>query len=432
MLLVFAMLIVVAVGNRNAVVETRASANQYRSTQSFEAAEAGLEWALARLNDDTPIGDDCLPSADPARPSFRERYLRDDGTGFAAPPGTTPASATPLQAACVRGDEGWSCSCPASGAAVVADPEGSATVPVFTLRFTDGPRPGIVRAIASGCTRARRRAMRPERRTRGGRPGRGRARPGRRAARRAGGGTDGGRQPRRRRGRARRSQPRRRPPAVSPIHAGGNVAGNACASSVPPARRRRLVRFGRRELAALRADRFFGRWFGMDRAAWARSPRRRRVACERLRAPRSLTPCCRPPPDRRAKATSCSTDRSSSARPNGRSSCSSPGPQPARRGRAARRRRRRRARLARRSRDTGALVRGAVLVEGGYQGDAAADIVHDVTVLARLQCGTAASPASTAAGRTSDMARSSSPRSHSAAPPCSSRWPRSSSSLWRA
>ena len=49
MLLVCAMLIVVAVGNRNAVVETRASANQYRSTQSFEAAEAGLEWALARL-----------------------------------------------------------------------------------------------------------------------------------------------------------------------------------------------------------------------------------------------------------------------------------------------------------------------------------------------------------------------------------------------
>ena len=33
MLLVFAMLIVVAVANRNAIVETRASANQYRSTQ---------------------------------------------------------------------------------------------------------------------------------------------------------------------------------------------------------------------------------------------------------------------------------------------------------------------------------------------------------------------------------------------------------------
>ena len=153
MLLVFAMLIVVAVGNRNAVVETRASANQYRSTQSFEAAEAGLEWALARLNDDTPIGDDCLPSADPAAPTFRERYLRDDGNGFRGATWDDAGIATPLQAACVRGAAGWSCSCPPSGPAVVADPEGSATVPVFTLRFADGPRPGIVRAIASGCTR---------------------------------------------------------------------------------------------------------------------------------------------------------------------------------------------------------------------------------------------------------------------------------------
>ena len=118
MLLVFAMLIVVAVANRNAIVETRASANQYRSTQSFEAAEAGLEWALARLNDNTPIGDDCLPSADPAAPSFRERYLRDDGAGFVAATGDDAGTPVPLQAACVRGESGWSCSCPASGAAL--------------------------------------------------------------------------------------------------------------------------------------------------------------------------------------------------------------------------------------------------------------------------------------------------------------------------
>src|SRR6187551_945075 len=108
-LLVFAMLIVVAVANRNAIVETRASANQYRTTQSFEAAEAGLEWALARLNDDAPIGDDCLPSGDPAAPSFRERYLRDDGNGFRGATWDNAGIATPLQAACVRGDAGWAC-----------------------------------------------------------------------------------------------------------------------------------------------------------------------------------------------------------------------------------------------------------------------------------------------------------------------------------
>ena len=35
--------------------------------------------------------------------------------------------------------------------------------------------------------------------------------------------------------------------------------------------------------------------------------------------------------------------------------------------------------------NAGALIRGAALIEGSYQGDAAADFVHDATLLARLQ-----------------------------------------------
>ena len=35
--------------------------------------------------------------------------------------------------------------------------------------------------------------------------------------------------------------------------------------------------------------------------------------------------------------------------------------------------------------NSGALIRGAALIEGDYQGDAAADFVHDATLLARLQ-----------------------------------------------
>ena len=34
---------------------------------------------------------------------------------------------------------------------------------------------------------------------------------------------------------------------------------------------------------------------------------------------------------------------------------------------------------------TGALIRGAALVAGNYGGDAAADFVHDATLLSRLQ-----------------------------------------------
>src|SRR5579864_6530565 len=75
-LLFFAMLLVVAAANRSVLVEALSSANQYRSTQAFQAAEAGLEWAVAKLNDDTPLGDDCLPSDAVGAASFRDRRLQ--------------------------------------------------------------------------------------------------------------------------------------------------------------------------------------------------------------------------------------------------------------------------------------------------------------------------------------------------------------------
>ena len=74
MLLFFVVSLVAAYASRNLIFEQRTSANQYRSTQSFEAAEAGLEWAQAMLNSGR-IDDDCLPTLDTSFGSFRERYL---------------------------------------------------------------------------------------------------------------------------------------------------------------------------------------------------------------------------------------------------------------------------------------------------------------------------------------------------------------------
>ena len=65
-MLCFAMVLAVAVAHRNVVVEEQRSANEMRAASAFEAAEAGLEWALARINDPSRIGADCLPSADAA------------------------------------------------------------------------------------------------------------------------------------------------------------------------------------------------------------------------------------------------------------------------------------------------------------------------------------------------------------------------------
>ena len=386
-LLVFAMLIVVTVANRNAIVETRASANQYRSTQSFEAAEAGLEWALARLNDDAPMGDDCLPSGDPAAPSFRERYLRDAGAGFVAATWSDAGPPRPLQAACVRGEGGWSCHCPANGFAAVDEPAGSATAPGFTLQFIDGARPGIVRAIATGCTRR-------------GAPCSGAATEGHEAAARvevglalvsalraapvaaltAGGNVDAGAS----------ALGVFNTDAASggiALHTGGAIAGNALRLGVPAGSPLdgALVP-GDPQLAALAGDRFFARWFGMDRAAWRAQSAVAPLACSgdcaaaigaavaagtRLVAvdgdvavtgPLELGTAERPivlvvPGALRLRGGVAVHGVVVAGSLEWRDAAA----------------------------NTGAIVRGAALVEGSYQGDADADFVRDAALLARLQ-----------------------------------------------
>ena len=136
-MLCFAMVLAVAVAHRNVVVEEQRSANELRAASAFEAAEAGLDWALARINDPSRIGADCLPSADAAAVSFRERLVRIDvPSGDLAPrtwmDGGTPV---PLQAACVRGADGWTCRCPASGRPVLPASVGSAMAPAFVVEL---------------------------------------------------------------------------------------------------------------------------------------------------------------------------------------------------------------------------------------------------------------------------------------------------------
>ena len=387
MLLVFALLIVVAATNGNAVVETRASANQYRSTQSFEAAEAGLEWALARLNDDTPIGDDCLPSADPAAASFRDRYLRDAGLGFVAATWNDAGTPRPVQAACVRGSDGWSCRCPASGVAVVAEPDGGTTAPRFALQLADGARPGIVRVVATGCTRS---GVPCTESAQGSHEAAARVevalalvaglRAAPVAALTAGGNVDAGAS----------ALGVFNPDAASgglALHAGGTVAGNAlrlgtaAGSPLDGA----LVATDA-QLAALAGDRFFARWFGMDRAAWRAQPAAAPLACSGacaapiaaalaagarlvaldgdvvLDGPLTLGTSGRPivlvvPGALRLRGAVTVHGVVVAGSLEWRDAAA----------------------------NTGALVRGAALVEGGYQGDAAADFVHDAALLARLQ-----------------------------------------------
>ncbi len=147
-LMLFLALALASLGlHRHLIAEQRAAANQARATQAFEATEAGLEWALAQLNSTQRIGPDCQPDTDPAAttPTFRERYLTlARATGVVTP--------TALQASCVRTASGWSCSCPASGPAVLSPPAGAEPAPAFTVRFRPVARAGAVRISADGCT----------------------------------------------------------------------------------------------------------------------------------------------------------------------------------------------------------------------------------------------------------------------------------------
>lgn len=158
MVLFFVVSLVAAYAGRNSIFEQRTSANQYRSTQALEAAEAGLEWAIAMLNS-SRITDACTSSANTGDPSFRQRYLvQDASTGL-----VTPASYAggELWPSCVLNGATRVCHCPTNSAPAVVTPAGSDIYPAFRVRFrvfsaaggTTPDRPGMVAIDVNGCTR---------------------------------------------------------------------------------------------------------------------------------------------------------------------------------------------------------------------------------------------------------------------------------------
>lgn len=158
LLLFFAMLLAAAYANRGLVFEQRASANQYRAAQAFEAAEAGLEWAIAQLNHPQRIDERCLPSSTATDPSFRERFVRIDHVTGQQAPVTWMSGGTPvaLQPACVLGAEGWACSCPAAGHPMldVIESDDGTPRPAYSVQFDTEAGSGLIRVTSTGCTSA--------------------------------------------------------------------------------------------------------------------------------------------------------------------------------------------------------------------------------------------------------------------------------------
>jgi Tfp pilus assembly protein PilX len=151
--LLFGMTLTAFFVNRGMLFEQRTSANQYRSTKAFEVAEAGIEWAVARLNDTATVdtsASSCNTGAASAL-TFADRYLTI-AAGSPSPGFSTAAVGRP---ACSIGSNGAvTCGCPVAGTNATV---GSANDPRFMIQFLTGaangvPDPWTVRVVARGCT----------------------------------------------------------------------------------------------------------------------------------------------------------------------------------------------------------------------------------------------------------------------------------------
>lgn len=158
MILFFVMSLAAAYTNRSLIFEQRTSANQYRSTQSLEVADAGMEWAISQLNY-SRIDAACAKSAVATDTSFRRRYLNiNAATGNITP--VANLAGGDLTALCVWTNTAWNCDCPTTGLPAVVAPTTPGPKPAFRVRFRAVSLPAVTPSQPSaiwvdvvGCTR---------------------------------------------------------------------------------------------------------------------------------------------------------------------------------------------------------------------------------------------------------------------------------------
>jgi hypothetical protein len=167
MVLFFIIALTAAYTSRNMIFEQKTSANQYRSTLAFEAAEAGIEWTLGMLNGGL-VNDNC-GNVNPTA-SFQGRYLGIDTTLGSATSGRVvnrvgrPIAAPGNWPACAFDGTRWNntlhCACPNDIAILPTAPVGSDFYPAFRVWLGDPTaptqivaRPGVVALQSNGCTK---------------------------------------------------------------------------------------------------------------------------------------------------------------------------------------------------------------------------------------------------------------------------------------
>jgi Tfp pilus assembly protein PilX len=147
--------LIVFFANRSIIFEQRTSANQYRSTKAMQAAEAGMEWALANLNTALNLDTACAATTAIGSRNFRDTYLNPVAATNPPVYTTTTAAYSSARPACTRqGAGGWNCACPAGTSATTGAPtcDGSATgaCAKFEIRFERVQDPALGTACSGG------------------------------------------------------------------------------------------------------------------------------------------------------------------------------------------------------------------------------------------------------------------------------------------
>ena len=156
---------------RQLTTAQRVAANDHRAATAFEAAEAGMAWAIAMLNGGH-VDDSCRPASHPAGPSadiaaagtssasatdFRSRFLELGADGHYRAKPSAPATGGAMSPACTNtGPLRWTCQCATqrdpAGASPTADARPLDPQPRFTVRFTDAGPAGQLKLIVRGCS----------------------------------------------------------------------------------------------------------------------------------------------------------------------------------------------------------------------------------------------------------------------------------------
>lgn len=143
-----ALSLLAAMAHHALLAEQRMAANQHRATVAFDAAEAGIDWVLARLNDGSPHPASCTAGEAASRDgAFRDRHAGlPDMQGRWQPPG--------LLGTCTLQAGTWQCTCDGSsaGSHTSGPPAASSSpAPRFSVSLQAGDPPHTLRVVATGC-----------------------------------------------------------------------------------------------------------------------------------------------------------------------------------------------------------------------------------------------------------------------------------------